>query len=160
MLKQVGKNVMSNATCSQSFNVSPHKVAVHCCCSCLVTKSCLILCDLVNYSPPGSSVQARILEWAAISSFRESQPKGQTWVSWIGRWIPYHWATRKAHSFSMNRKSNFSVGKSRWCKCFLTSSYWLDSYQYVFHYVNLIDWRPINMLSERKTTPLCKVVST
>ena len=43
MLKQVGKNVMSNATCSQSFNVSPHEIAGHCCCSCLVTKSCLTL---------------------------------------------------------------------------------------------------------------------
>ena len=36
-----------------------------------VTQSCLILCDLMDYSPPGSSVhgilQARILEWVAIS---------------------------------------------------------------------------------------------
>ena len=42
----------------------------------LVTLSCLILCDPVDYSPPGSSVhwilQARILEWVAISSSRGS----------------------------------------------------------------------------------------
>ena len=36
----------------------------------IVTQSCLTLCDLMDYSPPGSSVygilQARILEWVAI----------------------------------------------------------------------------------------------
>ena len=41
---------------------------------CLVIKSCLILCDLVDYSLPGASVhmisQARTLEWVAISFFR------------------------------------------------------------------------------------------
>ena len=40
----------------------------------LVAQSCLTLCDPVDCSPPGSSVrgilQARILEWAAISSSR------------------------------------------------------------------------------------------
>ena len=39
--------------------------------SCLVSQSCLILWDHMDYSPPGSSVheisQARIPEWAAIS---------------------------------------------------------------------------------------------
>ena len=37
----------------------------------LIAWSCLILCDLMDYSTPGSSVhgilQARILEWVAIS---------------------------------------------------------------------------------------------
>ena len=47
---------------------------------CLVTQSCLTLCDPVDCSPPGSSVhgilQARILEWAAMPSSRESsQPR-------------------------------------------------------------------------------------
>ena len=41
----------------------------HCCY--LVTQSCLALCYLLDYSPPGSSVhgifQARILEWVATS---------------------------------------------------------------------------------------------
>ena len=40
------------------------------CCCCLVAKSCPTLCDLMDCSPPGSSVcgisQARILEWVAI----------------------------------------------------------------------------------------------
>jgi len=42
----------------------------------------------MDYSPPGSSIhgiiQAKILEGVAISFFRESsQPRDQTWVSWI-----------------------------------------------------------------------------
>ena len=49
---------------------------------CLVAQSCLTLCDPMDCSPPGSSVhgilQARILEWAAISfsrgSSQESNP--------------------------------------------------------------------------------------
>ena len=43
---------------------------------CLVAQLCLTLYSPMNCSPPGSSVrgilQARILEWGAISSSRES----------------------------------------------------------------------------------------
>ena len=39
-------------------------------------QSCQTLCDPMNCSPPGSSVQARILGWVSISSFRgPSQPR-------------------------------------------------------------------------------------
>ena len=53
-----------------------------------VTQSCLTLCDLMNYSPPVSSVhgilQAGILEWVAISFSRgSSRPRDRTWVSRI-----------------------------------------------------------------------------
>ena len=55
-------------------------------CCCLVTKPCLTLCDLMDCSPPGSSVygisQARILEWVAISfSRRSSWPRDRTHIS-------------------------------------------------------------------------------
>ena len=58
-----------------------------CCCS-SVTKLCLTLCDPVDCSSPGSSIhgilQARILEWVAISFSRGSfQPRDRTWVSCI-----------------------------------------------------------------------------
>ena len=61
----------------------------------LVAQSCPILCDPMDCSPPGSSVhgilQARTLEWIAIPfSRRSSQPRDQTQVSCIGRWILYH----------------------------------------------------------------------
>ena len=46
----------------------------------LVTQSCLILCDPMNYSLPGFSVhgilQARILEWVAIPFSRGSSGPG------------------------------------------------------------------------------------
>jgi len=53
-----------------------------------VAQSCPTLCDPVDCSPPGSSthgiLQARILEWVAISFFRESsQPRDWTQVSCI-----------------------------------------------------------------------------
>ena len=59
------------------------------------------LFDPLDHSPPGSSVhgilQARLLEWVAISFARgSSQPRDQTLVSWIaGRFFTI-WATRKA----------------------------------------------------------------
>ncbi|MES6266278.1 hypothetical protein U6R57_12305, partial [Cutibacterium acnes] len=53
-----------------------------------VAQSCPTLCDPMDCSPPGSSVhgilQARILEWVAISFSRgSSQPRDQTQVSHI-----------------------------------------------------------------------------
>ena len=71
------------------------------CCCWLVAQSCLTLCDPVNCSLPGSSVhgisQARIMEWVAISFSRGSSgPRDWTHISWIGRRILYHWATREA----------------------------------------------------------------
>ena len=59
-------------------------------CVCLVAQSCLTLCDPMNCNLPGSSVhgilQARIVEWVAISFFRGSfQPRDGTRVSCIGK---------------------------------------------------------------------------
>ena len=55
------------------------------------TTLCLTLCDPMDCSPPG-----KILEWVAISSSRGSPwPRDQTQISCIGRWILYHWDTRK-----------------------------------------------------------------
>ena len=55
-------------------------------CVCVLTQSCLPLCNPMDYSPPGSSVQgilqARILEWVATPfSKGSSQLKDQTRVS-------------------------------------------------------------------------------
>ena len=57
------------------------------------------LCDPMDYSPPGSSVyrilQARILEWVPISSFRGSSwPRDWTLISCISgisSQVLYHW---------------------------------------------------------------------
>ena len=55
---------------------------------CLITQSCLTLCDSMDYSPPGSSVHgdspARTLEWVAMPFSRwSSQPRDRTQVSHI-----------------------------------------------------------------------------
>ena len=61
-------------------------------CCCLVVQSCLTLCDPVNCNPPGSSrnhgiLQARILDWVAISSSRGSSwPRDRTHISGVP-WI-------------------------------------------------------------------------
>ena len=74
-----------------------------------VAQLCLTLCDPVNYSPPGSSVhgilQARILEWVAISfSRRSSRPRDRTQVSrivgrcfnlWATWWVKKVWKEKE-----------------------------------------------------------------
>ena len=64
-----------------------------------IARSCPTLCDPVDCSPPGSSVhgilQARILEWVAISFSRgSSQPRDQTQVSHVAGRRFILWATR------------------------------------------------------------------
>ena len=72
--------------------------------ACSVSQSCLTLCDPLDCSLPGSSVheilQARILEWVAISSSRgSSQPRNRNCVSCVsciaGRFFTY-WGIREA----------------------------------------------------------------
>ena len=70
--------------------------ALVCVCVCLVSKW---LCDLMDFSLPGSSVhgilQAKVLGWVIISFSRgSSQPRDRTQVSCVsstGRWILYQW---------------------------------------------------------------------
>ena len=59
-----------------------------CVCVCLVTQSCPALCNPMDCSPLDSSahgiLQARILEWVAMTSYRgSSQPSDGTQVSCI-----------------------------------------------------------------------------
>ena len=66
-----------------------------------VTQSCPTLCDPVDCSLPSSSVhgilQARILEWVAISFSRGSSwPRDRTRASCIGGGCFNLWATREA----------------------------------------------------------------
>ena len=65
-----------------------------------VAQSCPTLCDPMDYSLPGSSLhgilQARVLEWVAISSSRgSSQPRDPTRVSCIPGTRFNLWATRE-----------------------------------------------------------------
>ena len=80
--------------------VMPSRQKIFCCC--LVTKLCLTLCDLVDYSLPSSTVtgisRARILHWVPFLTPGDSQPRDWICVSCIGRQILYHWATREAQN--------------------------------------------------------------
>ena len=89
---------------------------------CLVIQLCLSLCGPMNYVPPGSSVcgifQARILEWVAISSSRESyQPRDQTHVSCII--YHQHHLGSPAYMLAMPITSGFNL------------SFWNSSFAYV-----------------------------
>ena len=69
--------------------------------ACSVFKLCLTLCNSMVYNPTGFFVhgisQVKPLEGVTIFFFRESsQPRDRTHISCLGRWILYHWATRKA----------------------------------------------------------------
>ena len=70
---------------------------------CVLTLSCPTFCNPVDRGPSSvhGILQARILEWVAVSlSRRSSQPRGRTDVSCIsctGRLILYHWVTWQLH---------------------------------------------------------------
>ena len=81
------------------------------CVKALVTQSCLTLCDLMDCSPLGSSVpgilQARILEWVAITFCRGSfWPRDWTQVSCTAGGFFTVWATRKAHWPTLTESTN------------------------------------------------------
>ena len=77
----------------------------------LVSRSCPTHCNPTNCSPPGSSVhgilQARILQWVAISFSRgSSQLRDQAQVSCIACRLFTVWSTREDHS-SLNKHLGF-----------------------------------------------------
>ena len=101
-------------------------------CFCLVTKSCSTLCDLMVYSPPGSSVhgvlQARILEWVVILFSRGSSwPRDRTWVSLQVDFFSC-WATSEAlsgtetHSFFKAELHCVSLCPAKQFCCSITQS--------------------------------------
>jgi len=61
-------------------------------------------------------LQARVLEWVVVPSPRGSfQPRDQTHVSWISRWILYHYATWETHIlFTKNKFPIIIVTSLHW----------------------------------------------
>ena len=91
-----------------------------------VTQSCLTLWGPVDCSLPGSSVhgilQARILEWVAISFPRgSSRPRDPTWVSHIGGRCFNLWATSEAHVLG---KLWTIIGRCMFVRVVFTFSIW------------------------------------
>ena len=96
------------------------------CSYCSVAQSCPALCDLMDCSPPGSSVhgilQARILESVAVPSSRgSSRPRDRTWVSCIAGRFLTSWATREAHMWMITHypptKGKLLVSVDYWLSC-------------------------------------------
>ena len=78
---------LAYSTCTSSNCLDVFSLMSSCC---LVSQSCLILCDPPGFSVHGIS-QARILEWVAVCFSRgSSRPRVQTQVACVGRWILYH----------------------------------------------------------------------
>ena len=91
-----------------------------------VAQSCPTLCNPMDCSPPGSSVhailQARILEWVAISfSSGSFRPRDWTQVSHIAGRCFNLWATREAHMKCLLLLSHFSC--VRLCATPLTAAH-------------------------------------
>ena len=77
-------------------------------CVCVCVHVCLTLCDPMDCSLPGSSIQGilqtRILEWAAILIYKaSSRSRDQTWVSCTTGRVFTVWATREAHNENSER---------------------------------------------------------
>ena len=86
---------------------------------CFVSKLCLTLSNPMDCSPPGSSfhgvLQARILEWVAMSSSRESSwSQNLNHVSCIDRWILYHWVTWGAPFYELSNWKTVHPGQDSW----------------------------------------------
>ena len=104
---------------------------------------CPSLCNPMDCSPPGSSVhgilQARILEWAAISFTRGSSwPKDRTQVCYTaGRFFTI-WAFREFYLEKLNAEGNTNHKPSIWAPSHKSSrgsigSIYLHRHQWPFH---------------------------
>ena len=83
--------------------------------SCHVAQACLRPCHPVDCSPPGSSVrgilQARILEWVAMPSFRgSSHPRDRTRVSYVSCTGRAHQLSHRGSPSTFQQKSEAGEG--------------------------------------------------
>ena len=100
-LGYVPRNGIAASYLSSSFSTLRKSLIVFYVPCCAAAQLCLILCNPMDCGPPGSSVhgilQARILDWVAISSSRgSSQPRDCTQVSHLAGGSFTSWATREA----------------------------------------------------------------
>ena len=123
------------------------------CVLCPVAQLYPALCNPMDCSPPGCSVdgifQARILEWVAISSSRgSSQPRDRirvSCISCIGRQILYHWATRETLNMCIDYVSLYffiylNVVNSFYFFSFIFISWGLITLQYCSGFCHTLTW--------------------
>ena len=115
---------------------------------------CLTLCDTMDHSPPGYSVQARILEWVAISSSR-----GIIWTQGLSLhllcllhllWCLLHWQVVLYHShhlgspFCMRCQLILSTSKMAFPDAWeADAGSWLESYlrlRVILLHMDIFSW--------------------
>ena len=100
----------------------------------LVAQSCPTFCDLIDCSPPGSSVhgilQARILEWVSVpSSRRSSRLRDWALVSYIpclAKWFLYY--MHHLGSPWVTTGSVFSIWRNVW----IFSTVWITTWNMLY----------------------------
>ena len=126
----------------------------------LVAQSCLNLCDSMDCSPPGSSIhgilQARILEWVAISFSKGSPwPRDQTWVSCTAGRVFAFWATREDIRWLQALKTSVFL---KWLSSLLPTVQWQILQEYL---MVLFSNCHLPRITKPKVFPsLCNVTST
>ena len=97
----------------------------------ILAQLCLTLCDPMDSSPPGSSLhgilQARILEWVAISSSQGSSDTGikpTSHVSCTDKQILYHWCHLRSLLTPCAVLSRLAVSKQEYCSGLPCPSPW------------------------------------
>ena len=118
-----------------------------------VAQSCPTLCDPVDCSPPGSSIhgilQARILEWVAISFSRGSSwPRDQTWVSHIAGRCFNLWATMEWHGVAAkeDRRRDATdnekhVSQNMFLSCYFKGGFLQrKSWEFIINWSSLGSW--------------------
>ena len=114
-----------------------------------IAQSCLTLCDPVDCSLPGSSVQARILKYLLLSPGESSQPRDQTQVSCITGGFFTLWATREAQRImEKNLKRNIGMYMYNWIT-FCTPK---TLNQLYFNLEKNLELKGINQSSGKKST--------
>ena len=107
-------------------------------------QSCQTLCNLMNHSPPGSSVcgisQTRILEWVALPSSRGSSQTrdwtpvltggffttSTTWEAWISHHYPHIPSLWSLPPIPLSRPSRSSPSTRRDSLCYTATSHQLS----------------------------------
>ena len=119
-----------------------------------VTQLCLTLCNPMDCSLPGSSVhgilQARILEWVAISFSRGSSwPRDWTHVSCVS--YPGRWGFFTTAPLGISGRGEPSVNKKVYCILLLSSSSVLEIDTLVYLSNRLIYLRKARIFSFSRT---------
>ena len=139
------------------------------CCS--VTKSCLILCNSMDCSLPGSSVhgilQARMLEWVAMPSSRGSSQSSPTspalqevsfWATGEARFIKYSPYYVEVFILYIHLSRVFIINGcwilSKPFSASIEMIIWFSLFNLLMWYITLIDWQILSHSCISRINPI------